>query len=105
MEPNSAWSFLSNHAQVLVCIARDKDILLKDVASQIGMTERAVQRIMADLVDGGYVIRKRVGRRNRYEILVNKPIPHSEKVAITVGLALQLFGISIDHESSADSDA
>lgn len=105
MEPNSAWSFLSNHAQVLVCIARDQDILLKDVAAQIGMTERAVQRIMADLVEGGYVIRKRVGRRNRYEILANKAIPHTEKVAITVGLALQLFGISVNHESSSDGEA
>jgi len=62
------WHFLSNHAQVLICIARDPDIRLRDVAVTVGITERAVQRIVADLVAAGYLGIERAGRRNRYII-------------------------------------
>lgn len=95
MSSNSAWCFLTNHAQVLVCIGRNPEILLKDVAAQMGVTERAVQRMMADLVEGGIVIRSRVGRRNRYEILGNKNLPHSLETHVKVAEALLLFGVTL----------
>ena len=62
------WVFLSNHAHVLLCIARDPDSRTRDLAAQVGITERAAQRIVSDLVAEGYLNRTKIGRRNRYEI-------------------------------------
>lgn len=62
------WVFLSNHAHILLCIARDPDSRTRDLAEQVGITERAAQRIVSDLVAGGYLTRTKLGRRNRYEI-------------------------------------
>ena len=59
---------MTNHAAVLICVARDPEIRMRDVADRVGITERAAQRILADLVEEGYVTRKRVGRRNLYEV-------------------------------------
>lgn len=70
------WTFLTNHAHVLVCIADDNDARLRDVAERVGITERAAQSIVADLVEGGYLIRERVGRRNRYQINEDLPLRH-----------------------------
>jgi DNA-binding IclR family transcriptional regulator len=67
------WSFLSNHAQALLCIADDPDVRLRDVATAVGITERAAHRIVNDLVEGGYLSRKREGRRNHYQ--VNSQVP------------------------------
>jgi hypothetical protein len=61
-----AWRFVTNHTQVLLCIAREPDIRLRDIAQRVGITERAVQRIVADLVGSGVAVSERVGRRNRY---------------------------------------
>ena len=66
----ASWTFLTNHTQVLICIAQDVDITLRDVAIKVGITERAAQRIVADLVDAEILDRRRVGRRNHY--LVNR---------------------------------
>jgi predicted ArsR family transcriptional regulator len=62
------WVFLSNHAHVLLCIARDPDSRTRDIAEHVGITERAAQRIVAELVAEGYLTRTKIGRRNRYEI-------------------------------------
>src|SRR5437764_13248397 len=62
------WVFLSNHAHVLLCIARDPDSRTRDIAEHVGITERAAQRIVAELIAGGYLTRTKNGRRNRYEI-------------------------------------
>lgn len=62
------WRFVTNHTQVLLCIARDGGVRMRDVAERVGITERAAQRIVADLIEGGYVRRKRVGRRNHYSV-------------------------------------
>ena len=62
------WHFLTNHAQVLLCIENDPDARMRDIAETVGVTERAAQRITNDLVDAGYVSRERVGRRNHYRI-------------------------------------
>ena len=69
------WTFLSNHAQVLLCIANDPDIRLREIGDQVGITERAVHRIVRELDDAGYLVRKRDGRRNRYTISQNLPLP------------------------------
>ena len=69
------WSFLTNHAQVLVCIAQDPGIRLRDIGETVGITERAAHRIVSDLVAAGYVARERQGRRNRYAIASDLPVP------------------------------
>jgi DNA-binding Lrp family transcriptional regulator len=69
------WSFLTNHAQVLLCIARDPAVRLRDIGDAVGITERAAHRIVGELADDGYISRERVGRRNRYRIQPDLPIP------------------------------
>lgn len=70
------WTFLTNHAHVLLCLAGDRDALMKEVAARIGITERAVQRIVSDLEASGYVERERDGRRNRYSVRAELPLRH-----------------------------
>jgi DNA-binding Lrp family transcriptional regulator len=70
------WTFLTNHSHVLICVARDPEILMRDLADQVGITERAVQSIVSDLEAAGYLTRERVGRRNRYEIDPARPMRH-----------------------------
>lgn len=74
--PVPSWTFLTNHGHVLLCIAADPDIRLRDVADKVGITERAVQAIVRDLEDGGYLERSRVGRRNHYELHADQPMRH-----------------------------
>ena len=69
------WTFLTNHAQVLVCIARDPGIRLRDIGERVGITERAAHRIVAELADAGYITRERSGRRNHYTIKTHFPLP------------------------------
>lgn len=76
-DPSRAqWTFLSNHAHVLLLLARDPEIRLRDVADVVGITERAVQRIVADLEEGRYIERERIGRRNRYRVHPEMPLRH-----------------------------
>ena len=90
------WRFLTNHTQVLLCISPDPDARLRDVAELIGITERAVQRIVADLVESGYVKRERVGRRNTYTIERDAPMRHPAQVAYEIGELLDL--LAPDHD-------
>jgi predicted transcriptional regulator len=69
------WSFLTNHAQVLLCIAHDPGIRLRDIGEAVGITERAAHRIVVELVDAGYISRKRNGRRVQYTIQSHLPLP------------------------------
>ncbi len=71
-----AWTFLTNHAHVLLCIARDSEVRLRDLAELVGITERAVARIVTDLETAGYVERTREGRRNRYRVRGTLPLRH-----------------------------
>jgi hypothetical protein len=71
-----AWTFLSNHGHVLLCIAREPGVRLRDVAARVGITERAVQRIISNLEAAGYLSRAREGRRNRYEVHAHRPMRH-----------------------------
>ena len=70
------WTFLTNHAHVLLCLAREPATRMRDVADKVGITERAVQRIVADLERTGYIQRIREGRRNRYELHDDLPLRH-----------------------------
>jgi hypothetical protein len=70
------WDFLTNHAHVLLCVAQDPGIRLRDLADAVGITERAAHRIISELVEDGYVQRERIGRRNRYKIEPALPLPH-----------------------------
>ena len=75
MSEPATWSFLTNHARVLICIAQDPGIRLREIGEAVGITERAAHRIVGELADAGYVSRRRVGRRNRYTIRSDLPVP------------------------------
>ncbi|HEV8583152.1 MAG TPA: winged helix-turn-helix transcriptional regulator [Thermoanaerobaculia bacterium] len=88
--PPPGWTFLTNHAHVLFCIARDPEVRLRDVAAQVGITERAVQRIVTDLEAAGYLTVMKEGRRNRYRIHAELPLRHPIEGHRTVGALLDL---------------
>ena len=81
----AGWTFLTNHAHVLVLLARDPGMRLRDVAVGVGITERAVQKIVAELEAGGIIRRERNGRRNRYEIHRSTPLRHPVEAHRNVG--------------------
>nr|WP_310821136.1 winged helix-turn-helix domain-containing protein [Stratiformator vulcanicus] len=85
------WTFLSNHAHVLFVIYSDPEAVLRLVSAEVGITERAVQRIVADLEREGIIRRERVGRRNRYEVLTDAPLRHPIEAHRTVGDLLRLI--------------
>src|SRR4051812_31824580 len=70
------YEFLTNHAQVLLCVAHDPGIRLRDLAQTVGVTERSAHRIVSELVEDGYVVRERVGRRNFYKVRTELPLRH-----------------------------
>jgi DNA-binding Lrp family transcriptional regulator len=69
------WSFLTNHAKVMVCISQDPGIRLREIGDEVGITERAAHRIVSELADAGYISRERSGRRNRYTVQADLPLP------------------------------
>ncbi|MFE9021117.1 helix-turn-helix transcriptional regulator [Streptomyces sp. NPDC007808] len=94
------WTFLTNHARVLLQIARDADTRLRDIATGIGITERAVQLIVADLEAAGYLTRTRVGRRNRYTIDPTVALRHPAEAGHPVG---DLLGAFLHREEGPES--
>lgn len=86
-----SWTFLSNHAHVLLCLARDPDTRLRDVAEQVGLTERGVSKIVADLEACGVVEKIKEGRRNHYEIDGGVALRHPLESNRTVGMLLELL--------------
>jgi hypothetical protein len=87
----ATWSFLTNHARVLVCIAHDPGARLRDIGAQLGITERTAFGIVCDLVDAGYVTRTKDGRRNRYEIRADLPLRESVGRERTIGEVLEIL--------------
>jgi predicted transcriptional regulator len=87
----SQWTFLTNHAHTLVCIARDPGLRLRDVAERVGVTERAAQRIVSDLVDAGYLERRRDGRRNAYRVRADRPLRHPVEHGHDIGEILAVL--------------
>ena len=75
-DQSPGWTFLSNHAHVMLCITREPSLRLRDVAQHVGITERAVQRIVTELEQAGYLTRLRDGRRNRYQVHLDRPLRH-----------------------------
>ena len=88
---HTSWTFLTNHAQVLLCIAQNSDIRLRDVAQRVGITERAAQRIVMDLVEANFLERQRNGRRNHYAINANMQMRHAAQRGHPVGELLDLL--------------
>lgn len=89
-QDGSGWTFLSNHTHVLVCLASDAGQTLREVAGKVGITERAVQRIVAELEQAGVLEREREGRRNRYRIRTEVPLRHPLEAHCTIGGLLEL---------------
>lgn len=85
------WTFLTNHAHALVCIARDPGLRLRDVAERVGVTERAAQRIVSELVDAGYLERLREGRRNSYRVRPDRPLRHPLEKGHRIGEILDVL--------------
>jgi predicted transcriptional regulator of viral defense system len=85
------WTFLSNHTHVLVCIARDPEARIRDIAAHVGITERAVHRIVGELEEAGVLHRIRNGRRNHYDIDGSRPLRHPIEADHTVDELLRLF--------------
>ena len=90
-QPAGTWAFLTNHAYVLLCIARDPQSRARDIAEQVGITERAAQRILADLIADGYVTRNKVGRRNHYKINPRGHLRHPVFRNLAVGPLLDVL--------------
>lgn len=90
LEPNR-WTFLTNHAHVLLLLARDPSVVLREVATRVGITERAVQRIIAELEEEGYIERERVGRQNHYRIHRDKKLRHPIEDHQSIGSLLSLI--------------
>ena len=85
------WTFLSNHAHVLAMLHSDPEVVLRQVAAEVGITERAVQRIIHELEEEGFIERERVGRRNRYHVFLEKPLRHPIEAHRTIGDLLHLI--------------
>jgi hypothetical protein len=87
----SSWSFLTNHARALLCIAHDPGVRVRDIAATVGVTERSAHGIVADLVAAGYLVKDKDGRRNRYSIHEHLPLPDPVSNQRTVGELLDLL--------------
>lgn len=83
------WTFLTNHTHVLVCLAADPELRMRDIAERVGITERGTQRIVAELVDAGYLVKTREGRRNRYSLVDDVPLRHPLERTHTIGELLR----------------
>ena len=86
-----SWSFLTNHARVLLCVAHDPGVRLRDIAASLDITERSAFGIITDLVEAGYVVKEKNGRRNRYHIQAHLPLPEPDGRERTVGEILALL--------------
>ena len=89
--PVATWGFLTNHARALVCIADDPGVRLRDISAVLGITERSAHAIVTDLIEGGYVIKIKDGRRNRYQIRTERPLPEPASRQPSIGELLALL--------------
>jgi predicted transcriptional regulator len=89
--PPTAWSFLTNHARVLLCIAEDPTVRLREIGERVGVTERAAHRIVNELVAAGYISRQRSGRRNHYTVHGELPLPDRLSRAQPLGELLSIL--------------
>jgi hypothetical protein len=94
------WNFLTNHARVLLCLARDPGVRLREVAAGLGITERSAHAIVTDLTAAGYVLKQKQGRRNRYQIQAHLPLPELASTGSAVGDVLALLMAGREAEGS-----
>jgi IclR helix-turn-helix domain len=87
----ATWTFLTNHGRVLLCIAHDPGVRLRDIAASVGITERTAYGIVTDLAEAGYIVKQKNGRRNRYQIQAHLPLPEPTPRERTVGEILALL--------------
>jgi DNA-binding IclR family transcriptional regulator len=87
----SGWTFFSNHCHVLVCIARAPDVRVRDIAAQVGITERAVMRIIGELEEAGFIEHTRIGRRNHYTIDLDRELRHELEGGVPIRAILKQF--------------
>jgi hypothetical protein len=85
------WTFLTSHARVLLCIAHDPGMRLRDIAASVGVTERSAYGIVTDLAEAGYIVKQKTGRRNHYQIQAHLPLPEPTSRERTVGEVLTLL--------------
>jgi hypothetical protein len=97
-----AWSFLTNHGRALLCIAREPDARVRDIADALGITERRAHDIVSDLVEAGYVLKTKDGRRNRYEVQSHMPLPEPSSRDRAIGDVLKLLGNSRRNPATRD---
>ena len=106
----TSWGFLTNHGRVLLCIARDPGVRLRDIADRLGITERSAHGIVTDLAEAGYVVKHKDGRRNRYQIQAHMPLPEpasqepaiGEVLALLTGAVLSNDGLATDGTPRVD---
>jgi predicted transcriptional regulator len=91
VDTSSRWTFLTNHAHVLIALSANPDLVLREVALRVGITERGVQRIVQDLEDDGFIRRDKVGRKNHYQVLTDQPLRHPIEAHRTIGDLLKLI--------------
>ena len=99
------WTFLSNHAHVLICVARQPEMRIRDIALRVGITERAASSIVADLEIEGYLTRSKVGRNNRYQLHLARPLRHPIEYHHCVGDLLHALGGSVSAPGARTSAA
>ncbi len=100
------WTLFSNHGHVLVCLARDSEARLRDVAASVGITERAVQKIVRDLQDGGMVSVTKNGRRNSYRIHKKQTLRHDLEANCTLGNLVKLVNKRpMEHQITAEAES
>ena len=85
------WTFFTNHAHILFCISQDPNVRLRDAAQRVGITERAAQRIVAELEEAGYLRHEKVGRRNHYEIIADRALRHPIEEHVEVANLLSIL--------------
>jgi hypothetical protein len=87
----NTWTFLTNHGRALLCIDRDPEVRLRDIASDLGITERRAYGIVTDLAEAGYILKEKEGRRNRYQIQDHLPLPEALDREQAIGDVLAVF--------------
>lgn len=100
-ERTKKWTFLTNHAHVLMCVAKEPDLRLRDIAERVQITERATQLIISDLIAEGYVVRSKVGRRNNYHVNGHGRMRHPMFRELAIQRLLDLLDHSAAQEASA----
>ncbi len=96
-ETEPEWTFLTNHSHVLLCVVQEPEVRMREIAQLVGITERAVQRIIVDLERAGYLVRVRHGRRNRYEVREHLPLRHAVERHERVASLIALVGGKREH--------